>query len=84
MVALIIIAWIACSIIAYGVWRNKEPYRTYGDEPELMGICFCLWPFLALGVVATLALKGLALPGEFAAGFMSKFMKGDKNAAAGN
>lgn len=71
----VIIAWIICAIVTYGVMKYKDDTNEMeGDETLWMGVCIATWPiFLIMGIgslIGSFLLKKLSNLGEFVGGFL--------------
>lgn len=79
---ILILIWIICSIITYGVLRYVLPNEVVGDELVIMLSCLAIWPVLILMLISVkagrFALDKMSDVGELVAGFIGSIFKGKK------
>ena len=77
MIAICILIWLICAIIAYGIIKNIDPDYVEGDEVLVMYLCFAIWPLFLLIGIGYLIFHKLSKLGEFVAGFINSLFKED-------
>lgn len=48
IIAIILIVWTICAVLAYAIVGYIDPDEVEGFEAEAMWICFLTWPLIAL------------------------------------
>lgn len=71
----VVIAWIMCAIVAYGIMKYKDDTNEMeGAETLWMGVCLAIWPILLImgigSLIGSFLLKKLSNLGEFVGGFL--------------
>lgn len=66
----VIIAWIICSIVTYGVMKFTDYIDEIDDEALFMLGCIICWPLLIVITTGYFLLKKLSNLGEFVGGFL--------------
>ena len=71
----VVIAWIICAIVTYGVMKYKDDTNEMeGDETLWMGVCIVTWPIFLImeigSLIGSFLLKKLSNLGEFVGGFL--------------
>lgn len=66
----VIIAWIICAIVTYGVMKFTDYIDEIDDESLFMLGCIICWPLLIVITTGYFLLKKLSNLGEFVGGFL--------------
>lgn len=66
----VIIAWIICAIVTYGIIEFLDYIDEIGDEALFMFGCIICWPLLIVITIGYFLLKKLSNLGEFVGGFL--------------
>lgn len=78
MIIAVILVWLMCAVITYGIIKAKNPDEIEGEEVFSMFMCLMVWPFLLIFGIGYLLLSKLSKLGEFVAGFINSLFSGDK------
>lgn len=66
----VIIAWIMCAIVTYGIIEFTDYIDEIVDEALFMLGCIICWPLLIVIIIGYFLLKKLSNLGEFVGGFL--------------
>ena len=77
IVAIILIVWTLCGVIAYVCLGLTDPREVEGNEIEAMSLCFAAWWLLILICIGRVVFSTLSKVGDWTRGFVMGLMKKD-------
>ena len=70
IIAIILIMWTICAVIAYAIVGYIAPGEVEGNEIEAMALCFTNWYLLFLIGIGYLIFSTLSKVGDWTRGFL--------------
>ena len=75
IVAIILMVWTLCGVIAYVCLGLIDPREVEGNEIEAIVVCFVAWYLLLLIGIGYLIFSALSKVGDWTRGFVMGLMK---------